>query len=133
MHLQTTIDLKNTLLKSDTKVRQRILQRLTIEEKQQVFNVLQVTQESLPRDYWSHIKGVEFIEYPDGVQIDLEWTPWGHRTVHYVSGLYETKTDAHNALELGLKEWNDLNESPREIVERVNLEDRELLDKLLAT
>lgn len=132
MHLQTTIDLKNTLLRSDKKVRQRILQRLTIEEKQQVFNVLQVTQEQLPRDYWGHIKGVNFLEYPDGWQIDMEWTPWGHRTVHYVSeGLYATLIDAYNALELGLHKWNDLDETPLEVVKRLKIEDCEPLDKTL--
>lgn len=122
MQLQTTIDLKNTLLRSDKKIRQRILQRLTIEEKQEVFNVLQVTQELLPKDYWGYIKGIEFVEYPDGWQIDFEWTPCGHRTVHYVSGLYGTITDAQNALELGLKGWNDLNESPTEVTKRINAE-----------
>lgn len=126
MHLQTTIDLKNTLLKANEKSWHRILQRLTAKEKQQLFTLLQVSQDQLPLEfnYLNQSNYLTLVEYPDGWQLNMEWRSTEFHKVSH--DLYNTQTDAYNAYLLGLVTWNELTESPLATQTRVNIEDRDL-------
>lgn len=103
--LQPEIKVMVNLLDLEPLKQQWVLNRLSHEEKLRVFEQIKGLGIRLPGTHnW---RGLDFIEFPDGLQIEECYRPWGTGLLHRVSNdFYANQLDAYNALILGIVSWN---------------------------
>ena len=123
------IDIQVDISELPEKTQQIVVSNLTCGQKVDLFEALKKCQYLLPHSQEN--RSFYLVEFPDGYQINKRCLHNGsHRVSH---DLYATRNDAYNAYTLELVTWNELRESPLTVATRINLEDRELLDKPLET